>query len=254
MPDTYIVIFAGILGLMFGSFANVIIWRVPQKISIVRPRSYCPGCKRRLRFFELIPVVSYVFLCGKCRTCKSRISPQEPLVELLCGGLFAAMAVHSPTLSLVPLAILAFALVAIAFIDAATMEIPNGLVITVAVAGIFYVSLGNISPADALLGALAGAVPLFLTNRLTLLVLKKDGFGFGDVKLMAAAGLFIGWRLMLPAFFFALVTGAAVAVFLLATGRAKRGGYMAFAPFLCLGVIFSLWFGEKFLAWYFALL
>lgn len=152
----------------------------------------------------------------------------------------------------IPVAVLVLTLAAISVVDARTQIIPDVFVIIGAVAGIFFVAGGNIALRDAALGVIAGAAPLFLLDRLTLLVLKKDGFGFGDVKLMAMAGLFLGWRLMLPAFLFAFVSGAIAAIFLLATGKAQRGGYIAFGPFLCAGTLFALWFGENFLAWYFA--
>jgi leader peptidase (prepilin peptidase)/N-methyltransferase len=164
------------------------------------------------------------------------------------------MAWHEPTLSLVPLAVLAFVLLAITFIDADTQEIPDGLVITGAIAGIGWVAMGNIPWQDERLGAIAGAAPLSILDRITLLLLKKDGFGYGDVKLMAMAGLFIGWRAMIPAFMFAFLLGAIFAVYLMATGKAKRGAYMAFGPFLCAGVLLALWFGEAVLEWYLGML
>jgi leader peptidase (prepilin peptidase)/N-methyltransferase len=111
--------------------------------------------------------------------------------------------------------------------------------------------LGNITWYNALLGVVAGAAPLLIIDRLTLLILKKDGFGYGDVKLMAMVGLFIGWRLMLPAFLFAFFTGAIFAVYLMITGKAKRGAYMAFGPFLCIGSLFALWFGYAVMELYF---
>ena len=243
-----------IIGLCFGSFANVIIYRVPRGISIVKPRSACTACGKTLGAVDLLPVLSWLFLRGKCRACGAKISPQYPLVELMCAVLFVAMFMHSPTLSFLPLAVFAFVLLTISFIDAYTQEIPDGLIITGAVAGILWIASGHLTHwQDALLGVIAGAVPLFVIDRLTLIILKKDGFGFGDVKLMAMVGLFLGWRMVFLAFFIAFVLGAIFAVYLIASGKAKRESYMAFAPFLCIGTLTAFWFGEWLLAVYFGL-
>ncbi|MCL2355617.1 MAG: prepilin peptidase [Defluviitaleaceae bacterium] len=247
----FIIAVAFLLGLCFGSFANVVIYRVPAGKSIVKPPSACRHCGNRLKFFELFPVVSWLFLCGKCRTCKKKISLRYPLVELLCALLFAGMAWFSPTLSLVPLLVFVFVLLVISFIDADTMEIPDGLVVAGAIAGIIFVFGGHfgifpgaVSWLDALLGAVAGAAPLLIIDRIVILLLEKDGFGFGDVKLMAMVGLFIGWQLMLLAFSVAFISAAPFAIYLMATG--KRGGYIAFGPFLCAGSLAALWFGNYF--------
>ncbi|MCL2576760.1 MAG: prepilin peptidase [Defluviitaleaceae bacterium] len=264
MPDLFIIICAGLFGLCFGSFANVVIYRLPKNLSIITPPSACPFCEKRLNLLELIPVLSQLFLLGKCRECKTKISLRYPLVELLCGLLFAAMAHYSPTLSVLPLSVFAFVLLVISFIDADTQEIPDGLVIIGVIAGIIYVAGGHFFPElfpcpplwhNALIGVIAGAAPLLIIDRITLLVLKKDGFGYGDVKLMAMVGLFIGWRMMLPAYLFALFSATFFIIYLMITGKTKRGAYIAFGPFLCAGTLFALWFGEYVFAlydWYIA--
>jgi leader peptidase (prepilin peptidase)/N-methyltransferase len=184
-------------------------------------------------------------------------------VELLCGLLFAAMAFYSPTLSIVPLAVLSFVLLTITFIDIDIQEIPDGLVILGAVAGIFWVVGGHFfaeyfptAPtwSAALIGAIAGGVPLLVIDRICLAVLKKDGFGYGDVKLMAMVGIFLGWEMTLLAFLFSFFTGAIFAVYLMVTGKAKRGAYMAFGPFLVIGTLLAFWFGWAILDWYFAMM
>lgn len=258
-PDIFLIIFTFLLGLCFGSFANVIIYRLPQKKGIVKPPSACLSCGNRLNAIDLIPVLSWVFLRGKCRMCKKKVSARYPLVELLCGLLFAGMAFYSPTLSLVPLTIFVFALLLIAFIDHDTMEIPDGLVIMGAVAGVFFVVGGNLDPCtfpgavswlDAFFGVIAGAVPLLVIDRIAIMVLKKDGFGYGDVKLMAMVGLFLGWQVMLLAFLFAFFSAFPFAIYLMITGKAKRGTYIAFGPFLCIGSLAALWFGDAIFEWY----
>ena len=252
MPDIFIIAFVFLFGICFGSFANVVIYRLPKKLSIAKPPSACPSCGNQLSAMDLLPVLSWLLLRGRCRVCNKKISLRYPLVELLCGLLFASMVIYSPTLSAVPLIVFAFILLVISFIDADTQEIPDGLVIIGAVAGVVWVACGGIVWWNALLGVVAGAAPLLIIDRICLAVLKKDGFGYGDVKLMAMVGLFLGWKLILMAFLFAFISGAAFAVYLMATGKAKRGAYMAFGPFLCIGTLLSFWFGEFLLDWYVA--
>ena len=255
--------FAFVIGLIFGSFANVVIYRWPRKLSVVSPPSACPKCEKRLGVLDLIPIVSWLALRGRCRFCRERISLRYPAVELACGLLFASMVLYSPTLSAIPLSALAFVLLCVTMIDWDTQTIPDGLLIFGAIAGVIWIICGHFAAdlfpfapdwRDVLLGAMAGALPLFLLDRLTLLFLKKDGFGYGDVKLMAMVGLFLGWQMTLMALGFAVVFGAAFAIYLLASGKAKRGTYMAFGPFLCAGALAALWLGEPLLSAYFGLL
>ena len=254
-------IFAFIVGLMFGSFANVVIVRLPGKKSVIKPPSACPACGIRLAPWDLIPVVSWVFLMGKCRRCRAKISLRYPLVELVCGVVFVGMMHLSPTLSVAPLWALGFVLVTVAFIDWDTREIPDGLLICAAFAGALWVALGHLSPGwfplapvwyHGLLGMAAGALPLLVIDRLALLIWKKDGFGYGDVKLMAVIGLFLGWQMTLLSLVLSVLICFPFAVYLLVKQQVKQdgdfNGYMAFGPFLCLGALLALWFGECFFA------
>jgi len=162
--------------------------------------------------------------------------------------------VHTRGLSAIFLSLFAFILLTIALIDWDTQEIPDSLLLVALLAGVTWLVLGNFTRIfphapgliDAGMGMFAGAIPLLAIDRLMLLLVKKDGFGYGDVKLMAVAGLFLGWRAVVMAFFFAFVTGGAFAIFLLVTGRARRGEYIAFGPFLAGGIIAALWFGQVF--------
>ena len=254
-----VIVFALAPGLIFGSFANVVIYRLPKKISIIKPPSACQSCGKRLGFSDLVPVFSWIFLRGRCRFCTAKISPRYPLVELICGFLFVSMAYHSPTLSAIPLFCLAFVLLTVSFIDWDTREIPDGLLIFGGAVGVLWVLGGRFFPAllpyspswqDALLGALVGGVPIFLIDKMTLFIVKKDGFGYGDVKLMIMTGVFLGWQANLMALVLAVLSGAAYAVYLLATGKAKRGAYIAFGPFLCGGAVASLLFGNAIISAY----
>jgi len=244
------------VGLCFGSLANVVIYRLPRDISIVSPPSGCPACKTRLVFYDLIPIISWALLLGRCRNCKSKISIRYPLVEFTCALLFACMVLFTHSLSAIFLSLLAFVLLAVFVIDYDTQQIPDSLLVFAAIVGVGWVILGQFSPLfslsfpnapgfiSAFLGILAGGLPLLVIDRLVLLLYKKDGFGYGDVKLMAVSGLFLGWQLIIVAFFIAFISGGAFAVYLLVTGRARRGEYIAFGPFLCGGVIVAIWFGQ----------
>jgi len=259
-------IFAFFVGLLFGSFANVIIYRLPLKKSIVNPPSSCPSCNRQLAPIDLVPIISWVFLRMRCRFCREKISARYPIVELICGVLFASMVHytslqdygHTATLSAIPMSIFALLLLIISYIDWDTQEIYDGLVIIGAVVGVTWVALGHFFPCtfpysptwyNALLGVVAGAAPLLIIDRITLLLLKKDGFGYGDVKLMAMVGVFLGWRLALGALPFAVMISFPFALYFmikrsLHTSEEEFSGYMAFGPFLCLGSIGVMWLGE----------
>ena len=248
-----------VTGLCFGSFANVLIHRVPRRLSIIKSASACTACGAYIRPYDLLPVISWLVLHGRCRNCKMRISALYPLVEIACALLFVGMLTFTPTLSAIFLSLLGFNLLVVSVIDFNTQEIPDGLVVMAAVIGITWVSLGHFSEyfphtpgfIGALLGILTGGLPLLIIDKLVQVVLKKDGFGYGDVKLMAVCGVFLGWQLTLVAFFFAFVAGGMYASFLLITGRARRGDYIAFGPFLCTGTVAALWGGNAFVGIFF---
>ena len=168
------------------------------------------------------------------------------------------MVLLTPSLSAVFLGLLAFILLTVSVIDWDTQVIPDCLLIFAALLGVSWVVAGHfmarlpLAPGfiDAGLGILVGGLPLLVVDKLVLILFNKDGFGYGDVKLMAVCGLFLGWRLVLVAFFFAFITGGMYATALLITGRARRGEYIAFGPFLCAGVIAAIWFGQVFLGFF----
>ena len=244
----------GLLGLSMGSFANVLVYRIPKQISIIRPSSKCPSCEVPIAFYDLLPLVSWAVLKGRCRHCNANISLRYPFTELACALLFMGMALFTMSLSVVFLSVFGFVLLTVSLIDWDTQELPDGLLLVAFITGVLWVAAGHFtnlfpkSPGffDAGLGILAGAAPLLVIDRLVLALAKKDGFGYGDVKLMAVAGIFLGWSAVIVAFFFAFISGGVYAVYLRVTGRAEPGAYLAFGPFLCGGVIAALWFGQVF--------
>jgi len=243
-----------LVGLCFGSFANVVAYRLPLGKSIIHPPSSCPSCSRRLGGMDLIPVLSWVLLLARCRYCGAKIPLSYPLAELVCGLLFLGMSYFFVSLSYIPLAFLAFVLLTVTLTDINTRTIPDGLLIAGAIAGVLWIGLSVVFPAhflqapswrSALFGVLTGGIPLIILDRVSLYLFNKDGFGFGDVKLMAMIGIFLGWRLVLVAFFVAFVSAGIIASLLLFLNKVKRGDYIAFGPYLCAGSLFSLWFGDE---------
>ena len=248
--------FGFLVGLCFGSFANVLIYRLPRNISLISPRSFCTACNGNIQFYDLLPVVSWVLLKGRCRSCHANISSRYPLIELACAFLFMGMILTVPGFSAIFMCLLAFILLAVSFIDADTQEIPDSLLGFATVLGVTLVVLGHFFPIffqspgfiSAGMGILIGGGCLLSIDRITIALHKKDGFGYGDVKLMAVCGIFLGWPLILVAFFFAFISGGIYATYLLLTRRARRGEYIAFGPFLCAGMIAAIWIGQDFIS------
>lgn len=249
---TYVLI--GLLGLVMGSFFNVCIYRIPQGKSVVRPASACGTCGHRLGVLDMIPVFTWLFTRGRCRHCGARYSGRYALVEsLTCLLYLAVYAVCGVTWQCLAGLVLVSLLVIIAFIDLDESIIPNGLVLIGLICGLAY-QLVRAPWWDGLLGAAAGALPLLAVDGLGRLVYKKEGMGLGDVKMMAFAGLFLGWQATLLALLLAVVLGGAVGGVGLATGRLKRGAYMPFGPFLAMGTVAAFLFGPSVIRWYLSLL
>jgi len=242
-----------VFGTLIGSFLNVCIYRIPRALSVVLPGSQCPSCGKRLKFWQLIPVVSFVALKGGCRACGAKISYIYPLVELLTGFVFLALFLeYGLTAKTALFAFLASVLISASFIDIEFRIIPNALVIAglaVAVPALFFRI--NLSFSDALMGMAAGAGVLGLIALLSVLILKKAGMGGGDIKLMGMAGLYLGLDLTLASFAIAVYAAALVICVLLVLKKVKRGDHIPFGPFLSLGIILALLFGNEIIGFYF---
>ena len=251
-----------IFGLVIGSFINVLIYRIPQGKSIVSPPSACRSCGSRLALQDLIPVLSYVLLRGKCRHCAERISARYPLVELITAVIFIALFYKfGLTAPFFAFAYLMAILIAIFFIDIDHRIIPNGLVLA-GLAGGFAVFVYNcIRPmpevfADTkwwtpLAGLLPGSAFLLIVAIVGSLLYKTDdAMGMGDVKLMAPVGMFLGWRLCLIALFISVILGGVLSLLLMLTGIKKRKDTVAFGPFIVAGTFTTIMWGWDLLYWY----
>lgn len=235
----------GIVGLLIGSFLNVVIYRVPRGESIITPGSHCPSCGHVLRFWELIPVVSFLIQKGRCRNCLTLISWRYPMVELLTGTLFCitilslSMETHPARLflNLVFVAVL----IALSFIDLDTFRLPD--VLTLPLLGLGFLGAflipGNPSGWESVLSALGAGGLFWIIVRV-----YPQGMGLGDVKLVAAMGAFLGFPSIFLAVFLGSFVGAFLGIIFLFAGRKRFRQQIPFGPYLALGAILALWFGD----------
>ena len=235
-----------VLGLCVGSFANVCIHRLPQGQSLWQPPSHCPSCQAPIPWRDNIPLVSYLLLKGRCRRCGERISPRYPIVEALCGALWfitGTQARMEPAL-LVPGLVLMSGLLIAAFTDLDCRLIPNEITITLLAAGLalsfWNPALGNEGlwrVANALGGMASGGGLLWLAGAAGQRLFKKDAMGWGDIKLAAGMGAFLGWKGTLTAMVISSLLGALCGFALILLGKIEKRGYIPFGPFLSLGGI-----------------
>lgn len=243
--------FAFLFGICIGSFLNVLIYRIPQGINIAKGRSFCPGCRNTIPPQDLIPVVSFLLLKRKCRFCGSSISSRYPVVELI-GGVLAVISVISFWYTWQALLLFGISciLVTVAFIDWDTMEIPDSLQVAILLATVIYLIFymeGSIWL--HIIGFLIISLPMFLMN-----FIIQDSFGGGDIKLCAVCGLLLGWQLMLIAAFIALLTGGAYGIYLMTAKKQSRKTHFAFGPFLSLGIVITIYWGQWILEGYLSFL
>ncbi len=238
-------IFFALYGIVIGSFLNVLILRLPLKESITLKRSHCMTCGHTLSWYELIPLFSYLFLGGKCRHCKAHISVQYPIVEAANGILYVIFFLAKGiTVETFLYCLAASALLALSVIDWRTQEIPLGFILFILTLGLvrLFTDLENWS--QYVIGLFAVSVFLLLID----LVTKGRGIGHGDIKLMAATGLLLGWKLIIIAFIMACIIGTVVHLIRMAVK--KVGRKLAFGPYLSMGICIAMIWGEQLVSWY----
>lgn len=248
--ETLILIFAGIFGLIFGSFLNVCIYRIPREKSIVWPPSGCPKCNEPIKWYDNIPLLSFLILRGKCRHCKNPISWQYPIVELLTGVL-TVLCVWRFGITAWTFAVLAavYALIALSVIDLELMIIPDrfslGLIVLGLAVAWFNPNFSGTWWQKELASLLGAGVGLFGVLAIALIgtwIFKKDAMGGGDVKLMGGVGALIGWQGVLTTVVMASFFGLVYAVFLMIFKGKKGGDAIPFGPFLSLGALINLFY------------
>ncbi len=250
-----------IFGAMVGSFLNVCIVRLPKSESLVLPASHCPECKTPIRFYDNIPLLSYLFLRGHCRSCKTLISPRYFIVELLMAML-ALVLFQRFGLSLVFFVNFLFvgALIVITFIDLDVRIVPDVISLPGIVLGLLFSVVNRLmladqlsvlpSPLSSLLGIVIGGGSLLLVAWGYQLFTGREGMGGGDIKLLAMIGAFLGWHSVPLTLFTASVAGSIVGILLMWREGVDGQYALPFAPFLCFGALFALFFGDWLLAFY----
>ena len=278
VPPVVGYVIAGVFGAIIGSFLNVVIHRVPLEESIVFPNSRCPSCGAAIAFYDNIPVLSYVALRAKCRSCKEHISFRYPAVELLTAALFAGVAWHAGLTAALPFdLVFASALLALVFIDAEHMILPN----VITYPGIVFALLARIaipfltgtphfddvpslaqgaladmpmwvvSLAGGLIGALIGGGSLWLMGWTWEKLRGIEAMGLGDVKMMFMVGAYLGWRLTILTIFVGVLTGSVIGILLMARQRQRNMQMLLpFGVFLGIGAVAALLFGAPVVEWY----
>ncbi|MGC8976982.1 MAG: prepilin peptidase [Candidatus Ratteibacteria bacterium] len=238
-----------ILGLIFGSFANVCIFRLPKGKSIIFPGSFCPNCNKSIKWYDNIPLISYVLLKGKCRYCKNPIPLRYFIVEFLTGLLFFLVYKKfgiSPSTFVYNLLFLS--LVIISFIDMDTFLIPDVIVIPGIFLGLlfsfFFPQIYQMERIEGLIysffGVIAGGGVLIFLGFIGKLLFKKDAMGGGDVKLLGMVGAFCGWKSILLTLFFASLFGTLISLILILIKKKKIEDYVPFGPYLAIGAVISV--------------
>ena len=271
MPSVIQEIPAGLcalLGLFVGSFLNVVIHRLPRmmenewaeqiaefreealpdqpRFNLATPRSRCPHCGTPVAAIDNVPLLSYAVLGGKCRHCKAPISGRYPAVELLTALLSGAAAWQfGATLATVGALLFIWALVALTFIDLDTQLLPDSITLPLIWLGLGFNISGHFAPLpDAVIGAMAGYLSLWLVFHAFRLITGKEGMGYGDFKLLAAIGAWLGWQMLPLTILLSSVVGAVVGVSLMLFARHERDNPIPFGPYLAAAGLIALFFGD----------
>jgi len=242
---------AALFGLVIGSFLNVCIYRLPRDQSIVWPASRCTTCGREISWFENIPVLSYAILRGRCRTCGDRISLMYPLVEIVTAGVFVAVAAAFGLSWLLPIRLLfGCAMIVLLVIDLQHQILPNEITLPGIVVGLAASLVAEPGWRDALIGALAGGGLLSLVAWGYERIRHQEGLGFGDVKMLAMIGAFLGWKLMLLTLVGASLLGSLTAGVLMLAGRADSQSKLPLGTFLAIAAVPVSLVGNTVVNWY----
>ena len=240
-----IYITAFIFGLVIGSFVNVLIYRIPKKENIVTKHSHCMVCEHKLGWYDLVPLFSWLFLRGRCRYCKAKLSIQYPLVEFINGaGYLLIFILCGINITSVCYSIAFSMLVAISVIDWRTYEIPIGLNITIFVMGVINAAVNY----NNILNYLIGMVCVSLFLLLLYMVTGGRGIGGGDIKLMAVAGLLLGWKNIILALVLGCIIGSIIHLTLMKVSN--KGRVLAFGPYLSAGIVIAMLWGNRIVEWY----
>ena len=250
-------ILAVVLGLCIGSFLNVVIFRIPNNMSLASPPSHCTKCGYLLKWYDNIPVISYLILKGKCRKCKSRISPRYILVEIFTALIYALCVYlfweHSVVYAIISM-LFSSVLICTFFIDLEHTFIPDRFQIIILALGIVAIFFDRYTEwYDHLIGMLSGGVVFLSIYFVALAIYKREGMGFGDVKLAFVVGLFLGWQRLVLAMLITSVLACFVMLPIIFIKKSDNGKEFPFAPFITIGTLVALLYGAQILTWYISL-
>ncbi|MEA2030580.1 MAG: prepilin peptidase [candidate division Zixibacteria bacterium] len=251
--EQFISIWVVLLGLVIGSFLNVVIYRLPQKMSFVMARSVCPHCGQQLKWYHNIPVLSYIFLRGKCAFCGGSISPRYPLVELLNAIFYLYFYWQlGASFNFLVLAMLTSSLLVIFFIDLEHQIIPDSITLSGMVVGLGVSFLPEgIGIINALIGLLAGGGSLYLIAILGDWLFKKESMGGGDIKMAAMLGAFLGWEKVAFIFIAAAAIGLVVSLAVMCfSSKMRQTHVIPFGPFLASAAVLAIICGNRIIHWY----
>jgi leader peptidase (prepilin peptidase) / N-methyltransferase len=253
VPDAAFAPVVAMFGLVVGSFLNVCIYRLPRRESIVFPPSRCARCNRKLNWYENIPVLSWLVLRARCRTCGERISLMYPIVEACTAAVFVLVFVeYGPTLLGLSRLLLAAALIVLFVIDLQHQILPNAITLPGIALGFAFSIFVPPGPRDSLIGLLLGGAVPWAIAEAYLRIRGHEGLGMGDVKMLAMIGAFLGWKLMLVTLLIASFSGSLVGLGFIAAGKGARYA-LPFGTFLAVGALAATLAGDRFLEWYFSL-
>src|SRR4030065_1152172 len=241
-----------IFGAMIGSFLNVCICRLPKEESIVKPGSHCPRCKTPIRFYDNIPLMSYLLLRGKCRYCQASISIQYPIIEAITAlSSFFLFITFGVSLSFIYYFSFVAALIAITVIDLYHQIIPDVISLPGIVIGLLgSLVIPQITFWSSLIGVISGGGSLFLVATVYQWLFKREGMGGGDVKLLAMIGAFLGWKAVILTILLSSLIGSITGIIIMVVKGKDFKYAIPFGPFLSLGAMISLFYGESIINWY----
>lgn len=243
-------IYCCLIGMCVASFINVVIDRVPRGENFVLGRSHCDHCGKLIKWYDLIPVLSYLVLKGKCRYCHNKIPIRGFFIEIL-GGMIGIFCFYrfGFTYEMMCIFVITMILLAITMIDLDTMIIPNELNLILFLIGFILMFIRHLTVIDCFLGMICISLPMFLLN-----LIIPDSFGGGDIKLMFASGIVLGWKYSLLATFIGIIIAGTYCVYLILKKKVDKKGHIAFGPYLSFGIFIALCYGQEIVSWYLNLL
>ena len=251
VTDAFALTALALIGLVIGSFLNVCIHRLPRRTSIVSPGSQCPQCGYVLRWYDNVPVLSYVLLGGRCRGCKARIAARYPIVELITMAVFVAHGlVFGIDILLVPRLLFACALIVLFAIDLEHHLLLDVITLPGIVVGLAFSLLLPPGIQSAVIGVLVGGGVLWLIGEAYYRYAGEEGMGGGDVKMLAMIGAFLGWKLAVLTLVFSSLAGSIVGLLVIATRRGGMKYALPYGTFLAIGALVASLFGDQIVAWY----